>query len=321
LKPVVLYILAVGLALGVIVVTIMAFAAPYVYAEYEFDLRGDKPTILPMPTTPVEGRWFEEYFLVQSIGQDTYAIGEPRYYQGNYSYLIIGSKRAILFDSGSGLKDIAPVVRSLTKLPVTILPSHLHFDHVGGLGHLDKIALVDDPALRSRIKNSELTLDRYELLGFADRLPTKIFRVDEWWPADTTIDLGGRSVLLLRTPGHTPTSISLYEKDRGLLFSGDFIYPNWLYAFLPGASRSQYLATTKLLLSTVRPETKILAAHMQGPPAVITAPVLKIADLVDLQASLNAIESGHSKASGFYPRVYLVNDRIQFATGWSWNNR
>jgi hydroxyacylglutathione hydrolase len=294
---------------------------PYIYAEYEFDVGGHMRTPLPKPTAPVAGRWFDDYFLIESLDPTTFAIGEPRYYQGNYSYLILGAQRAVLFDAGTGLRDIVPVVRSLTNLPVTVIPSHLHFDHVGALGRFDRTALLDDLSLRARAPDSRLTLRRYEFLGFADRLPIPTFRVDEWWTPDSSIALGGRRLRVLATPGHTPTSLSLYDEDRHQLFAGDFIYPGYLYAFLPGASRSAYLATTRRLLSIIDPDTQILAAHMADPPAPVRAPVLQVADLRALERALTSINEDHLPSGGFYPRLFPVQDSIRFATGWVWNNR
>jgi hydroxyacylglutathione hydrolase len=309
-----------AIATVALIIVIAALLAPYIYAEYEFDLQGHPPHSLPMPAEPVRGRWVDNYFVVENIDSTTFAIGEPRYYQGNYSYLILGEKRAVLFDAGTGLRDIVPVVRSLTSLPVTVIASHLHFDHVGALGRFDKTAMVDEPALRSRTKDSHLTLRRYEFLGFADRLPIPTFRVDEWWAPDSTIDLGGRRLRVLATPGHTPTSVSLYDESRRQLFAGDFIYPSELYAFLPGASRSAYLATTKRLLSSIDPGTQIFAAHMEGSPALIRAPVLEVADLRALESALTSIKRGDSTSSGVYPRIFAVRGTIKFATGWAWNN-
>ena len=311
----------VTIAATALVVVLAAMLSPYIYAEYEFNLLGQAPTALPKPAVPVAGRWFDDYFVVETVDPSTFAIGEPRYYQGNYSYLILGEKRAVLFDAGTGFRNIVPVVRSLTNLPVTVIASHLHFDHVGALGRFDKTAMVDEPALRARVRDSRLTLRRYEFLGFADRLPIPTFRVDEWWAPDSTVDLGGRRLRVLATPGHTPTSVSLYDEDRRQLFAGDFIYPGELYAFLPGASRSAYLATTKRLLSGIDPATRIFAAHMEGPPAPMRAPVLEVADLRALQSALTAIGQGGSISSGFYPRTFPVRGAITFATGWSWNDR
>jgi hydroxyacylglutathione hydrolase len=304
-----------------LVVVIAALFSPYLYAEYAFDLGGQVPKALPMPTVPVAGRWFDDYFVVETVDPTTFAIGEPRYYQGNYSYLIVGEQRAVLFDAGTGMRDIVPVVRSLTKLPVTVIASHLHFDHVGALGRFDKTAVIDEPSLRTRARDSRLTLKRYEFLGFADRLRMPTFPVNEWWAPDSTIDLGGRHLRVLATPGHTSTSVSLYDESRRQLFAGDFIYPGELYAFLPDASRSAYLETTKRLLSIIDPETRIFAAHMEDGPAPVRAPVLQIADLGALERTLTAIEQGDSNSSGFYPRIFSVRGVIKFATGWAWNNR
>jgi len=297
----------------------IAMLAPYVAAEYL--LRQHGALIGPMPGSQVGGHWAGDYFLVETIDATTYAIGEPRYYQGNYSYLIIGNDRAVLFDAGTGNRDIVPVIRALTALPVTVIPSHLHFDHVGALGRFERTALPDLPALRARAADGSLTLGRYEFLGHADGLPTPRIFVDEWLSTRQLIDLGGRRLQVVLLPGHTPTSVGLYDSDRRLLFAGDFIYPGELYAFLPGASRAAYLATTRRLLALLDPAARIYAAHMADAAPVIAAPVLEITDLRALERTLAGIESGAAASSGWYPRVFPVRGPITFATGYSWNNR
>src|SRR5699024_2023251 len=99
----------------------------------------------------------------------TFAIGEPRYYQQNYSYLILGESRAFLFDSGSGTRDINPVIKSLTNLPVTVMVSHLHFDHLGGIGPFKHIAMIDLPQTRADMHDGIFTPGRYEYSGLADK--------------------------------------------------------------------------------------------------------------------------------------------------------
>src|SRR5690348_3432688 len=118
--------------------------APFVYAELMPRLQ---PHVIvdPAPAKIAKGRMFDDYFVVQDLGAGTFAIGEPRYYQQNYSYLIIGTKRALMFDSGSGTRDIGKVVKSLTSLPVTVMVSHLHFHRFGGIGPFDHVAMIDLP--------------------------------------------------------------------------------------------------------------------------------------------------------------------------------
>jgi hydroxyacylglutathione hydrolase len=306
-----------------------ALTAPYLYFEYEHLLHGPNTLVLSKPLVDVDGRWFDDYYVVETLDPTTFAIGEPRYYQGNYSYLLIGTERAVLFDAGSGTRDIVPVVRSLTKLPITVIPSHLHYDHVGALGRFDRTALLDTPSLRARIADSKLTLQRYEFLGFVDNLTTPSFRVDEWWADGSDIDLGSRRVRVIATPGHTPTSVSLYDEERQQFFIGDFLYPGHLYGFLPGSSRSAYLTTTRSLLRQVAPGTRIYAAHMAEPPAPVRAPIMGVADLLAMEKTLAAISQGTLEpiapggleTVGFYPRVFPVNGAVKFATGFPWNNR
>ena len=87
-----------------------------------------RPANAALESVPVKSDWFVVYRAADGV----FAIVEPYQWQEAISYLIVGSTRAMLFDTGIGVAPIRPVVESLTSLPVTVLNSHTHFDHVGG---------------------------------------------------------------------------------------------------------------------------------------------------------------------------------------------
>lgn len=299
-------------AIGLAVLGAARFA-PYLYVE-SWPLLHDSTPMSKEPAKLAKGRMADDYFAIEELGQGVYAIGEPRYYQANYSYLIVGGKRALLFDAGSGTRDIRAVVKSLTNLPVTVLPSHLHYDHLAGLHASDRVALVDLPSTRARVSDGRFRPGRYEFLGMFDGLTAPSVPVAEWIKPGATIDLGGRTLRLLATPGHTPHSISLHDAAGGRLFTGDFIYPTMLYAFLPGADRGEYRRTAKRLLSELPPETKLWAAHCCRRNEGYAAPWLTMADLADLDRALGKIDAGTLEASGFFPRRYIVNEQMDIGT-------
>jgi hydroxyacylglutathione hydrolase len=235
-------------ALLAVALACAAAFAPYVYAELSPVLQ---PHAIVDPARPqlAAGAMVDDYWAVQRLDADTYAIGEPRYYQQNYSYLIVGERRAVLFDAGSGTRDIAPIVASLTKLPVTLVVSHLHFDHLGGVGPYASLAMIDLPQTRSDVSGGRFTPTRYQYLGLVDGRAPPSVTVREWLKPGAEIDLGGRSLRVLSTPGHTPTSVSLYDPAAHRLFAGDYIYPTTLYVFLPGASVAAYRTTARRLLN------------------------------------------------------------------------
>ena len=311
-----------AVAIGVLLAgAVLAVAfAPFVYAELMPRL---KPHVIvdPAPARIAKGRMFDDYFVVQDLGAGTFAIGEPRYYQQNYSYLIIGTKRALMFDSGSGTRDIGKVVKSLTSLPVTVMVSHLHFDHFGGIGAFEHVAMIDLPQTRADMSGGRLRPGRYEYLGFWDGRSAPSTHVTEWLAPGAVIDLGGRSLTVLSTPGHTPSSAALFDAANHRLFIGDYVYPTTLYAFLPGASLSAYRQTARRLLATLPDDTILWTAHCCRKGEGVAAPWLTMKDVRDLDRTLTSMKAGTATFTGFYPRRYSVNDQMTLATGFPWNNR
>lgn len=308
------------LAIAVAIPIMAAIFAPYVYAEL---YSVEEPHAVVAAGSPVlaKGEMVDDYWAVQKLDDATYAIGEPRYYQGNYAYLLLGTKRALLFDSGSGTRDISHVVAELTKLPVTVIPSHLHYDHLGGIEPFSSVAMIDIPETRAAVTDGRLEVGRYGYLGFIDGREAPFVRVTEWLKPDARIDLGGRSVQLLHTPGHTAESVSLYDPATHRLFSGDFIYPTTLYASLPGGSLSAYQQSASRLIASLPADTRIWAAHCCRIGERASAPWLTMADMRDLDRTLREVRAGQAQSAGFYPRTYPVDHQMTLATGFPWNNR
>lgn len=262
--------------------------------------------------------WFDDYYVVADLGAGAYAIGEPRYGQCNFSYLIVGSQRALLFDSGPGLRDIRPVVHSLTQLPVLALPSHLHFDHVGDLSLFPAVALPDLPALRRQVRAAGFVLGFYQYLGFVEGFRRPGFTVTQWIRPDAAIDVGGRELQLLNLPGHTPESVVLLDRAAQRVFAGDFIYPSSIYAFTPGASLANYALSARRLSGLLGEHSLLYGAHGCDPLPRVEVPVLHPQDVTDLERALSGAATSARGGRGFFPREFAVNAHMQLLAGYPW---
>ncbi len=250
--------------------------------------------------------WFDDWYTISRIDDKTFAIGEPRYWQRNYNYLILGEKRAILFDTGPGVRDIRPVLESLTSMGITVVFSHPHYDHIGNNHLFHEIAGLDIPSIRS-----EVTEDIFEpsyLRGFTTRrIPA--FPISEWWQPGQQVDLGGRSLLVFHVPGHEIGSIALLDPVSQQLFTGDFIYPGWLVAFAPTSDLESYLKSARYLLNQTKGGEILLGAHSVPEHP---SPVLPYRALLDLEKTLQAIISHSIDPVARFPlRIYPVSKEME----------
>ena len=216
----------------------------------------------------VSSDWFEVYRVTDGV----FALVEPRQFQEAISYLVTGSEQALLFDTGIGLVPIRPVVEQLTRLPITVLNSHTHFDHVGGNAEFERVLAFDSAYTRANARGfpHEALAGEVAPASFCGAPPpgadTAGFHTRPWTAAATIadgarIDLGGRVLEVLHVPGHTPDAIALLDRAHGLLWTGDTYYDSTIWLYVPETSLDDYERSIARLAALAPSLTRLLPAH------------------------------------------------------------
>lgn len=220
---------------------------------------------------PKSTAWFE----VHKAAPGVFAIYEPGNWQEVISYLIVGQKKALLWDTGMDIGSMKLVVSKLTKLPVTVLNSHAHFDHMSGDYQFKRIWNLDNPYARSVAKTGwshdyVAGNEGPESMNPNFPLPTRYdpttvyshpYKVTHWVHGGDKIDLGNRVLRVVTSPGHSPDGICLFDKAQRLLLVGDVFYNSDLYAHIPGANLAKYTATAVKLAKLAPRVGHILPSH------------------------------------------------------------
>ena len=218
--------------------------------------------------TPVESDWFEVYEVAPGVS----AIYEPHQWQEVISYLIEGEQRALLFDTGNGIADIAKVVATVTDKPVSVLNSHTHYDHVGGNFAFAKVYGMDTEFTRARqsgLLNQDIAIEASKQ-ALCRPLPEGVtqqnhvgrpFKVTDFIKDGDQIDLGGRQLEVLHVPGHTPDAIALIDRAAGLMWTGDSYYSGPIWLFAPETDLDAYAKSLRRLIANAKGLKALLPAH------------------------------------------------------------
>lgn len=196
-----------------------------------------------------------DWFTVEQLDECSYAISEYRHWEETHCYLLWGAERAVLIDTGLGVSDIKKEVDRLTALPVTVLTTHVHWDHIGG--HKDFQAFQVHEAERDWIsKRFPIPLQAVKQnlacrpCDFPDGFSLEDYRIFQGVPEGTFhdgsgFDLGGRRLVAIHTPGHSPGHCCFWEPGRRWLYSGDLIYKGCLDAFYPTTDPGKLFQSVK----------------------------------------------------------------------------
>lgn len=208
------------------------------------------------------------WFTTDKIDNDTYIISEYRHWEETHCYLLNGTKKSLLIDTGLGICNIYDEVIKLTKNPVIATATHIHWDHIGGHGlfpefyaHENEINWLSGEFPLSAATVRDMVVDRcdlpedFDVSGYTmfQGKPARILKdMDK-------IDIGGRVVEVLHTPGHSPGHICFWEQDKGYLFTGDLVYKDTLFAYYPSTDPIAYLASLERIAEL--PVSRVFPAH------------------------------------------------------------
>lgn len=203
--------------------------------------------------------------------------------------MVIGKDRALMIDASALSKDhqeyVTTVPKALTDKSLSVIPTHLHFDHTGGLKYFDDIWVLDSKAL-AEFKQADgsykIPVDAkcsIGTLGFIDNFEVAPFKPSRVVQDGEILDLGGGVTLkVIAMAGHTPADTMFFYQDANILFTGDFLCAS----FLIGGNDHLYASSTEKILKIVNKDTLLCTAHALE--HITAIPVLHTSDFVDLKA-------------------------------------
>ena len=268
---------------------------------------------------------YKPEFTINELYADTYAITDSGMGQGKvYMYLLVGSVKALLVDSGYGLLDLKSVIRKVTEKPVVCICTHGHLDHAPGACQFEEAFIHSkdfdvykqhtDPEFIKDVGTKGLLMrpprfirNNPSYLGLMDKMAQKQYAPLSALDDIEAFDLGGRVITWKHVPGHTQGSIAVIDKENKAAFDADACAPGaWL--FLPeSSSLPDYLAELERYRAFL---------HEQGIERRFVGHSGKALDDKYLRKLIRCVEISIAKPNkGVKVKSILGNARIVFAGG------
>lgn len=159
---------------------------------------------------------------IHAYNEDFYIFRESgcTNYEKPFLYLIFGKDRVLLEDTGAGKVDTARVVNQVIakwceskgrpSIPLVVAHSHSHGDHVAG-----------DAGFKG--------LEGVTMVPLSVEGTGQFYGIEKWPEGIGKVDLGDRVLDVIAIPGHDTLSIAMYDRQTGILLTGDSMYPGRLY--------------------------------------------------------------------------------------------
>ncbi|HRW30657.1 MAG: MBL fold metallo-hydrolase [Alphaproteobacteria bacterium] len=263
--------------------------------------------------------WFEVYKLTDN----TYAIYEPYQWQEAISYLLIGSEKAMLVDTLQGIGNLKAVTDKLTNLPIIVMNTHSHYDHVSGNWQYDTIYGVSNPYTLDNTKGHSheemkagMTPDTVwknlpDTFSF-DTYESKPYNIDKFVEDGEIIDIGGRPIEVVYTPGHSPDSVILVDKQNRMMFTGDSFYPAPIYLYSEKASFEDFFISAQIMFDYHDQVDYLMPGHNETMQPAAYLNKLRQATMDIINPSTRYIQGDKRRTYQFDGFSIIVKDPLDF---------
>lgn len=177
-----------------------------------------------------------KYHSASEIGNNAWKISESGMVN---CYLLLGNSGALLIDTGIGLGNVKEIIDKITALPITVVLTHMHPDHAGGLSHFHEYYVMKEDFAMSYSFLSMPVFSRImiKMSKIKDPIMPKLFyhSVRHELIDGQMFNLGGRTVHAMAVPGHTKGSAVFIDDANKMIFTGDDINIS-LWMHLPGCT-------------------------------------------------------------------------------------
>ncbi|MCA1054815.1 MBL fold metallo-hydrolase [Rossellomorea aquimaris] len=186
--------------------------------------------------------------------------------QTNCYILWDDANRCLIIDPGAEGEKLVSWLDAQNLKPVAILLTHAHFDHIGAV---DTVRNTYHVPVYLHEKEAEWLIDPglngSGLFGMGN---IQTAPADHLLSSEKTLSIGGFTLGLFETPGHSPGSLSYYVQSEGIVFAGDTLFMGSIgRSDLPGGNHEQLLSSIHDHLLTLPESTAVLPGH--GPETTV----------------------------------------------------
>ena len=321
---------------ALVLVLVFALASPAVHAQSMPAGAQPSPPLVDVVPGVLPRRWLSEgtrcvdipEWQVEEYNANLFILRQSPCsdYEKPFIFLLFGKDRALLLDTGSRNGNLVPSLQRTVKvwlernrreaIPLFVVHTHEHGDHTAGDA---QIQALHDPAMPVTFVAAEMEATK------------RFYGITDWPQEIGHVDLGGRVLDLIPAPGHSAASVALYDRQTGILFSGDTLYPGRLYV----ADFGSYLQSIERMVhfTADKPVAHIIGNHIeQTATAFAVYPVgtifqtdehslpLSRGSLLELEGAVVAMQRAPHRASlrdfSIWPalgdgRIYSPEERTQ----------
>jgi glyoxylase-like metal-dependent hydrolase (beta-lactamase superfamily II) len=203
----------------------------------------------------------DDWYDIDRLSDHSYRLTEGGVFG---TFLIVGDERALQVDAGGGFGDLRGAVDGLVEVPVSLLLTHSHWDHMGAAHQFESVRVHD----RERTADGRVTTDvvtdefgygpadfiaDWKAAGesFPDGFDAETFEIPpaagvEAAEPGETVDLGGRELELVGVPGHSPGQLAVLDRADGVLYGADLLHRDHdLYIHFEGCDIHKYVETLR----------------------------------------------------------------------------